>query len=337
MKKITAFILSSAVALALCAPALSGCGGEAVKYTLSEEGGKHYIVSCSSFSNLSGEYEIPAYYGEGENYAPVTEIAKEGFAGTRFTKITVPETVTKIGVACFSFCRLLKTVEFADGISLEKFSHGAFGESGSLQQIKIPDSVTVIDGLCFSGCTSLSSVTLGSSLEVIGARAFENCVALESVILPQSLTTIGNSAFYDTGIKSIEIPDSVHDITDGETTVYGFGLGAFEGCVNLESATIGRGIKVIPSGAFGYCIKLKEIHVPLSVEEVQGAYYENGTLLYGHAFYGDTALTDIYYAGGEGQWKDIKIDEKTVSANGITMDNSALAGAIKHFNYKAGE
>ena len=331
MKKITAFILSS-VMLALCVPALSGCGGEAVKFTLSEEGGKHYIVSCSRFSNASGEYEIPAYYGEGEALAPVTEIAKEGFANTRYSKITVPETVTKIGVASFSFNRLLETVEFADGIKLENFSHGLFGECSSLQEIKIPDSVTEIDGLCFSGCTSLSSVTFGSSLEVIGVRAFENCVALESVILPQVLTTIGNSAFYCAGLKGIEIPDSVRDTLDGETTVNGLGLGAFEGCANLESVKIGKGIKIIPSGAFGYCPDLKQITIPISVEEVQGAYYENGTLLYGHAFYGDTALTDIYYAGGEGQWKDIKIDSTSVSGNGITMDNSALTGAIKHYN-----
>lgn len=332
MKKITAFILSSAVALALCAPALSGCGGDAVSFTLSEDGGKHYIVSCSRFSNLSGEYEIPAYYGEGDAYAPVTEIAKEGFASTRFSKITVPATVEKIGVASFSFNRSLKTVEFADGINLEKFSHGLFGECSALQEIKIPDSVTEIDGLCFSGCTSLSSVTLGSGVEVIGVRAFENCTSLESVNFPSALTAIGNSAFYCAGLKKVEIPDGVCDILDGETTVFGIGMGAFEGCVNLESVKIGKGIKVIPSGAFGYCPNLKQITIPLSVKEVQGAYYENGTLLYGHAFYGDTALTDIYYEGSEGQWKDIKTDEKTVSANGITMDNSALTEAIKHFN-----
>ena len=337
MKKITAFILISVATLVLCAPAISGCGGDGVNYTLSEEGGKHYIVSCSKFFSQTGEYEIPAYYGEGETYAPVTEIAKEGFASTRFTKITVPETVEKIGVASFSFCRALEEIEFSAGVRIEKFSHGMFGESSELKAIKIPDSVTQIDGLCFSGCTSLSSVTFGSGLEVIGTRAFENCVSLESVVLPHTLTTLGNGAFYGAGLKGIDIPDSVCDtLTDGKT-VYGLGLGVFEGCVNLESAKIGKGIKVIPSGVFGYCTKLKQITIPASVTEVHGAYSDKGELLYGHAFYGDTALTDVYYAGEEGQWKDIKIDPTSVSGNGITMDNSALDKATKHFNYKAGE
>ncbi len=332
MKKGTAIISAAALTLALCAPSLSACGGGGVKFTLSEEGGKHYIVSCSGFSSASGEFEIPAYYGEGDDYAPVTEIAKEGFAGTRFSKITVPATVTQIGVASFSFCRLLQTVEFADGIRLEKFARGTFGESDYLREIKIPDSVTGIDDLCFTGCTSLSSVTFGAGTEVIGVRAFEGCTALEGIIFPQSLTSIGDMAFYGSGLKRVEIPDSVRDIADGETELKALGYASFMNCANLESVKIGKGVKVIPSGAFGYCTSLKEIYIPASVEEVQGAHYENGSFFCGHAFFGDSALTDVYYEGNEGQWNDIEVDHSTLYKDGITMDNSYLTGAKKHFN-----
>lgn len=334
MKKLTA-IISAIAMLAISAPAFSGCGSGKVNYTLSEEGGKHYIVSCSGFG-LDGEYEIPAYYGEEgtDNYAPVTEIAAEGFASSGFSKITVPETVTEIGVAAFSFCNSLKAVEFNDGIQLEKFSHGLFGESVSLQEIKIPDSVKTLDGLVFKGCKRLSSVIM-SGVETIGVRAFEGCTALESIAFPSTLTTIGDRAFFRAGLKSVEIPDSVHDITktdgDKETVVKGLGYAAFNYCLKLESAKIGNGVKVISSGAFGYCTALKEVYIPLSVKEVQGAYYEDGAFRCGHAFYGDTALTDVYYDGTAEQWKDIKIETKTVYEN-MTMDNSALVNAAKHYN-----
>lgn len=330
MKK-TVAILAATCLVAACVPALSGCGNDGARFTLSEEGGKHYIISFSGFSEDYGEYEIPAYYGDEK--IPVTEIADEGFASTRFTKITVPETVTKIGVAAFSFCYFLETVEFADGINLESFSRGMFGESDNLQRIKIPDSVKTVEPLVFANCSALSSVEM-SAVETIGTRAFEGCTAMESISLPDSLKTIGTLAFYGSGLKSVEIPDSVEDIVtvddDGaESTVYGLGLAAFNSCVSLESVKVGKGVKVIPSGAFGYCLELKEIRIPLSVEEVQGVHKdEKGNYVYGHAFYYCNALSDIYYEGDEEEWKNIKIDYSLYSSS---INNEALKNATKHY------
>lgn len=335
MKKITAIILATSIC-AVCAPALSGCGGGDVTFTLSEEGGKHYIVSFNGMSSPYGEYEIPAYYGEGDSYAPVTEIAEQGFSNTYYSKIKVPATVTKIGTAAFSFCYSLESVEFAEGIQLETLSHGMFGASAGLKEIKIPDSVKTIEGLVFYGCTSLSSVTM-NSVETIGREAFEDCTALEEISLPSTLTTIGTMAFYNSGLKSVEIPDSVRDIVnvDGEgneSTVYGLGFSSFNSCVNLESVKVGKGVKTIPSGAFGYCLALKEIYLTPSLNEVQGAYYENGSFVYGHAFYYCSALTDLYFDGSEEQWKNIKINTDNLYSNGITLDNSAIIKAAKHYN-----
>ena len=332
MKKTVAIILAAA-SLAVCVPAVSGCNcGGKVKFTLSEEGGKHYIVSFSGVASTKGEYEIPAYYGEG---IPVTEIAAEGFSSTDFSKIIVPETVTKIGRMAFSYCHSLKTVEFADGIALEKFSRAMFANSENLQQIKIPDSVTELEEYVFSGCRSLSNVET-DSVEKIGYGAFVNCTSLEEINLPDTLKTIGESAFYGAGLKQIEIPDSVTDITtdDGEgnkSTVYGLGLAAFLGCTSLESARIGKGVKVIPSGAFGSCMALKEVYIPLSVEEIQGAYYREISIVYGHAFYGCNALTDIYYEGSEEEWKSIKIEYNKYSSS---VNNDAIKNAVKHYNYE---
>ena len=338
MKKITAIILGAAASLAVCAPAFSGCSKGEVKFTLSEEGGKHYIVSFSGMSSPSGEYEIPAYYGEGETYAPVTEIAENGFSSTYYNKIKVPNTVTKLGNACFSFCYSLETVEFEEGIALEAFSYGMFGASSNLKSIKVPDSVTSIGELAFYECTDLTSIEM-NCVESIGARAFEECKALEEISLPSTLVTVGALAFYNSGLKRVEIPDSVKDIVSvdeegNESTVYGLGLNAFNSCKSLESVKIGKGVSVIPSGAFGLCTSLKEIYIPLSVKEVQGAYYRNGTFYFGHAFYYCTSLTDVYYEGSEDDWKNIKIETKNLHESGITMDNAALLNSKIHYNNK---
>lgn len=329
MKKTVAIILAAA-SLAACVPAVSGCNCSGkVKFTLSEEGGKHYIVSFSGISSTKGEYEIPAYYGEG---IPVTEIADEGFSNTDFSKIIIPETITKIGDMAFSYCHSLKTVEFAEGIAIGKFSRAMFANSEKLEQIKIPDSVTELDAYAFSSCTALSYVEM-NSVERIGYSAFGNCASLKQITLPDTLTTIGEAAFYCAGLKQIEIPDSVKDIAvdGGESTVYGLGLAAFLGCTSLESAKIGKGIKIIPSGAFGSCTALKEVYIPLSVQEIEGAYYREISIVYGHAFYGCNALTDIYFEGSEEEWKSIKIEYNKYSSS---VNNDAIKNAVKHYNYE---
>lgn len=329
MKK-TIAVLIAVAALVLSVPAISGCGEEA-SYTLSEEGGKHYIVDCSSGTGR-GEFVIPAYFGEGEDYAPVTEIASEGFAGTDYSKIHVPATIEKIGNAAFAFCNLLESVEFEEGSGIEEISHGAFGNSTALKEVRLPESVKKIGALAFTGCTNLASVEL-PEVEYIGIRAFENCTALESVVLPDTLKQIDERAFVSCGLKSITIPDSVSDTYEEDTLVRGLGFGAFEDCVSLESATIGEGITVISSGAFGYCIALKEVYIPISVKEIDGAYYENNKLRYAHPFYSNIAMTDVYFEGSEEQWNLIKIATDTRSEGGVTIDNKALLNAQKHYNY----
>ena len=330
MKKTVSIILAAA-SLAACIPALSGCNCSGkVKFTLSEEGGKHYIISFSGLSSPRGEYEIPAYYGA--DNIPVTEIAEEGFSSTRFSKIIIPETVEKIGVMAFGYCRELETVEFAEGIGLESFSRAMFANCAHLQSIKIPDSVRVLDAYAFSGCGELSLVDL-ASVESIGYGAFKDCTALEQVSLPDTLTTIGEMAFYCSGLKSVDIPHSVHDIVtdgdDGESTVRGLGMAAFLGCSDLERANIGNGVKIIPPGAFGSCRSLKEVFIPLSVEELCGAYYQKSSIVYGHAFYGCTALTDIYFEGEEEQWKSVKIDYTQYSSS---INNDPVKNAKVHYN-----
>ncbi len=58
-------------------------------------------------------------------------------------------------------------------------------------------SVKSIGYSAFSGCTSLTSVTIGNSVTSIGSYAFYGCSALTSVTIPNSVTSIGSFAFWD--------------------------------------------------------------------------------------------------------------------------------------------
>ena len=93
----------------------------------------------------------------------------------------------------------------------------------------------------FSGCTSLTMVTIPDSVTSIGYEAFYNCTGLTSLTIPDSITSIGGFAFSDcTGLTSVTIPNSVTSI----------GGSAFSNCNSLtdvwySGAKIDRALIVI--------------------------------------------------------------------------------------------
>lgn len=321
-RKITAFILAAAVA-AICVPAMSGCSAQ-TDYILKtdENGNKYYAVSCAGVgSNLGGEIVIDSYHGEGDDYAPVTEISEQGFSSTGAKKITVPATVTRIGVAAFAYNNALESVVFEEGSTLSEISRGTFGYCPSLKEVALPQSVRTVGAMSFYNCTGLVNIVM-PAVESIGEQAFEYCSLLKSVTLPQTLSKIGERAFYFAGITRAVIPDAVTEI----------GYAAFHSCTSLEAVTVGAGVTVIKSGVFGYCTSLKTVTLPASLERIEGARYDGEEFYCGHAFHSDAALTDVYFGGTGAQWEALKnsIDNKPVTEQNTTFDNGALFGATLH-------
>ncbi len=71
----------------------------------------------------------------------------------------------------------------------------AFSGCSSLTSVTIPDSVTSIGDDSFYSCSSLTSVTIGNGVASIGSYAFYNCSSLTSVTIGNGVTSIGNRAF----------------------------------------------------------------------------------------------------------------------------------------------
>jgi hypothetical protein len=141
-----------------------------------------------------------------------------------------------------------------------------FQYSANIKTAVIQDGVTTIGNYAFSGCYSLTDVTIGNSVTTIGKLAFSGCSGLTSVTIPNSVTTIDDQVFwYCRGLTSVTIGNSV-------TTI---GYGAFAGCSGLTSITIPNSITTIGDQVFRDCSSLTSINADFANTQYSS---ENGVL-----------------------------------------------------------
>ena len=172
-------------------------------------------------------------------------------------KVTIPDSVVKIGSSAFLNCTSMEEVTIPDSVTeIHRF---AFCQCTSLKEVTIPGSVKEIEHDAFSGCSSLRSVTISNGVKVIGYDAFEECESLTSVTLPQSLTVIGSAAFMRcSSLTSVNIPSSVTEIDTF----------AFSDCDSLKSVTIPDGVTKISDSLFNGCDALESVIIPDSVTKI---------------------------------------------------------------------
>ena len=162
------------------------------------------------FVSQGDGYAVVKYTGSGSEVVipktfrgkPVVTIYHSAFSGcTSLTSITIPNSVTSIGVFAFEYCTSLTSINIPNSVT--SIGSSAFRGCTSLTSITIGDSVTSIDNYAFYGCSGLTSITIPNSVTSIGSSAFEDCTGLTSINIPNSVTSIGNSAFY--GCTSLTI------------------------------------------------------------------------------------------------------------------------------------
>jgi hypothetical protein len=106
-----------------------------------------------------------------------------------------------------------------------------------IESISIPATVRIIGNKAFSECYKLKSVRLADGLKNIQDEAFANCRNLETIKLPSTLVHIGQAAFTRSGLKSLDIPQSVTSMGRNITL----------DCKNLKSLSVNPGNKVFDS------------------------------------------------------------------------------------------
>ena len=150
----------------------NGCVGYYAKNVYTEEGRSWLSDTADGFRFLwDGEIGyLVAYLGD------ETELTlPENFTAHDGTKVSEYQ----IYDFAFGFCTSLISVTIPDSVT--SIGMWGFGFCTSLISVTIPDSVISIGLSAFEGCTSLTSVTIGNGVTSIGNYAFARCYSLTSV------------------------------------------------------------------------------------------------------------------------------------------------------------
>ena len=260
--------------------------------------GEKAFRGCHSLSGLT----LPA---------SLTSIGDWAFSGcSSLSSLTLPVALTSIGNWAFSGCSSLSSLTLP--ISVINIGGKAFPENENFtlllegtehfvikddilytaylkkiiwypkfksERIIIPDTVTNIGDWAFSGCSSLSDLTLPASLTSIGDWAFNDCSSLRNLTLPASLTSIGEGVFCGCKfLSSLTLPPSLTSIGDGAfwdcrslddltlpASLTSIGESAFENCESLSSLTLPSSLTSIGDGAFSGCSSLSSLTLPISL------------------------------------------------------------------------
>lgn len=258
-------------------------------------------------ATYKGEITIPATVTDnsGVTYT-VTAIEGLSFYWTEVTKVTLPDTITKINGLAFYNCKNLTEVDLKEG--LLEIGSSAFEGCGKLETLEIPSTVTTLGSAAFGGCSSLKSLHIpagvtenlvkalvgnslypylenvtiaeGSPYEIEGGVLYKGTEAQlymrseENVVVRKGTTKLADDCFsLYSGIQGVFSQNYALKSVTLPDTITEIPDYAFYQCINLTSATLPDGLTKIGDRAF-YDTDLTSLTLPAAVETLGEAAFQ---------------------------------------------------------------
>ena len=169
----------------------------------------------------------------------------------------------------------LKKVDMSGLNDLTEIPEYYFRES-TIEEIKLPKSITIIGKEAFNNSEKLKSINLEEldKLTEIPENCFNGLLSIEQIKLPTSITSIGKKAFSGCeNLKSVNLQD---------TSIITIGKSAFSFCKLLQEVILPSTLKTIEPSAFSNCDSITKLELPKGLETIED-----------EAFSGCASLTTI--------------------------------------------
>lgn len=238
----------------------------------------------------------------------LVEIGQTAFQNSKLESVSIPDSVTTMGIGSFTGSANLKEVKLSRNV--EVIPQSAFASAIELKNIAIPEGVKEIGKQAFAG-THVEELSLPSTLVEIEQRAFENhnLVTLE---IPSNVKNIGKYAFrvnqegYTGKLKTLVLHEGLLSI--GQEAFVGSAIEE----VTLPSTTVLSTIDKAADCIFGNKSKPAEpiVVVRVSDESKVNAYNTSYANNYSHRVIYDELL------GSGWNHKDFTYDEGTATITG---------------------
>ena len=164
-----------------------------------------------------------------------------------------------------------------EGMPVVELADSAFAHS-IVKTVVIPDSILRMGERLFSYSVQLKYVKLSTSITSLPVYIFDKCKSLEYFVIPSHITNIESGAFFESGLRAIEIPETVtfKSFSFGKEINSRSVLGY---CKNLEYVSLPNTMTILPDSFFQGCVSLKNIKLPLSIEIIENWVFAKCTSL----------------------------------------------------------
>lgn len=275
--------------------------------------GNRTFYNCTSLSELSLPNTLEKIGDKWTNYS---DYGSSFYGCSSLKELTLPENVSFIGAGGFTSCNLEKVNWNAADCTVDITGYSNSGVFGScpIREVHFGEKVVSVPRGCFTGRSSLETVTTHGTIEYVGENAFQSTKWLGfqetgkmvyvdhaaylyrdetasidpiTITLPEGTTSITAGALSNNKkLVKVVLPSTLKQI--GSTAFSGCSsLGEVEyNCIEVEdlskavfpssvySFTFGNEVKNLPSYLLNDCYGLSEINLPESLQTIGERVFE---------------------------------------------------------------